>query len=155
MDRELEESFQRGMRRSPQNLGAVSSNITNSCMRIEPMLSRMKYEIHYSTYFIDHILYHHFSACPYATNVLFICDMHYYWRGSSLYFHIASSNGLIENDFRFLTKSIDDAPRYTWRIDDICGPEILAEVYVYQTMLIAYNYYFINMYVKSCKARGC
>lgn len=154
MNRRHEESFQRGMRSSPQNLGVASRNITSSCMRIEPMLFSAKYDIHYSTYFFNHNLHHRFSASPYATNVLFICEMHYYWEGSSLYFHIASSNGIIDNDFRLLTKSMEDIPRYTWRVDDICGPEILAEEYVYQTMLIAYNYYFINMYVKSCKARN-
>lgn len=151
MNQELEESFQRGMLRSPKNLGLVVNNITNSCRRISPFLDRMKYEMIYITYYLDDNLHHHFSAWPYAANVIFWCDMHYYWNGDDLHFKISSSNGVKDDDFLSLTKTGHDRTKYTWRIDDITGPEILGEDYVYHTMLIAYNYYFSGMYINSCK----
>ena len=38
-------------------------------------------------------------AWPYANNVVFVCDMRYFWQSDVLHFHISSSNGVKNNDF--------------------------------------------------------
>lgn len=151
MNDELERDFQRGIFRSPKNLGIAAPNISNCFRRFEPFLTRVKYDIRYHTYYNDDILYHRLVAWPYANNVVFVCYMRYFWQSDVLHFHISSSNGVKNNDFSSLTNTPKDFSNYTWRVDEITGPEIVAEDYIYYTLGIAYWYYFERMFIPSSK----